>query len=107
MRKKYWIMMLSVFLSIMSGCKQAPASTKSDAGVKQAVKEDNAAVKDIDNGEGLQYVTRIDNGYACDVKLGTDEPCLSIKATFEDISPVLLEDHLRKTGSKLAKRDAV
>lgn len=25
------------------------------------------------------------------------------KATFEDISPVLLEDHLRKTGSKLAK----
>lgn len=85
MRKKYWIMMLSVFLSIMSGCKQAPASTKSDAGVKQAVKEDNAAVKDIDNGEGLQYVTRIDNGYACDVKLGTDEPCLSIKATFEDM----------------------
>ncbi len=26
------------------------------------------------------------------------------KATFEDISPVLLEDHLRKTGSKLAKQ---
>lgn len=25
-------------------------------------------------------------------------------ATFEDISPVLLEDHLRKTGSKLAKQ---
>ena len=26
------------------------------------------------------------------------------KATLEDISPVLLENHLRKTGSKLAKR---
>lgn len=26
------------------------------------------------------------------------------KATFEDISPVLLEDHMRKTGSKLAKQ---
>ena len=26
------------------------------------------------------------------------------KATFNDISPVLLEDHLRKTGSKLAKQ---
>jgi ATP-dependent DNA helicase RecG len=26
------------------------------------------------------------------------------KATFDDISPVLLEDHLRKTGSKLAKQ---
>lgn len=26
------------------------------------------------------------------------------KATFEDISPVLLEDHLRKTGSKLARQ---
>ena len=26
------------------------------------------------------------------------------KATVEDISPVLLEDHLRKTGSKLAKQ---
>ena len=26
------------------------------------------------------------------------------KAAFEDISPVLLEDHLRKTGSKLAKQ---
>ena len=26
------------------------------------------------------------------------------QATFEDISPVLLEDHLRKTGSKLAKQ---
>ncbi len=26
------------------------------------------------------------------------------KATFEDISPILLEDHLRKTGSKLAKQ---
>lgn len=26
------------------------------------------------------------------------------KPTFEDISPVLLEDHLRKTGSKLAKQ---
>ncbi|MCM1246244.1 MAG: putative DNA binding domain-containing protein [Roseburia sp.] len=26
------------------------------------------------------------------------------KATFEDISPVLLEDHLRKTGSRLAKQ---
>lgn len=26
------------------------------------------------------------------------------KETFEDISPVLLEDHLRKTGSKLAKQ---
>lgn len=25
------------------------------------------------------------------------------KATFDDISPVLLEDHLRKTGSKLAR----
>ena len=52
MRKKYWIMMLSVFLSLMSGCKQAPASTESDAGVKQAVKGDNAAVKDIDNRNG-------------------------------------------------------
>ena len=26
------------------------------------------------------------------------------KAAFDDISPVLLEDHLRKTGSKLAKQ---
>ena len=26
------------------------------------------------------------------------------KATFEDILPLLLEDHLRKTGSKLAKQ---
>lgn len=26
------------------------------------------------------------------------------KATFDDVSPVLLEDHLRKTGSKLAKQ---
>ena len=26
------------------------------------------------------------------------------KAAFEDISPVLLEDHLRKTGSRLAKQ---
>ena len=26
------------------------------------------------------------------------------KATFEDISPVLLEEHLRKNGSKLAKQ---
>ena len=26
------------------------------------------------------------------------------KATFDDISPVLLENHLRKTGSKLAKQ---
>jgi len=26
------------------------------------------------------------------------------KAVFDDISPVLLEDHLRKTGSRLAKQ---
>ena len=26
------------------------------------------------------------------------------KAAFDDISPVLLEDHLRKTGSRLAKQ---
>ena len=64
----------------------------------------NCLIRIIHNPQSLHLIWNLDYFFSYKKISKSFHCCLNHKAVFDDISPVLLEDHLRKTGSKLAKQ---
>ncbi|MGN0154609.1 MAG: hypothetical protein ACI4A3_09160 [Lachnospiraceae bacterium] len=79
------ILFAEVLLSVgLTGCASVPESNTTDAGVEQAVGREEKEREEI-LGEESGYLTKTENGYTCDVSLGSSGEKLRIKTDFPDI----------------------